>query len=330
MQYEISVLGGGAWGTTVANMLTKNGYSVAIYVREPELIESINIRHENELYLEDVKLHSNLRAEAFDSISDNLSNYVVWAIPVVFSLKAIEMYGKYLVNKNILIASKGIDVNTKKPIYDLMAQKIRASISIMSGPTFAYEVANEKPAAATVASKSINVAKIWQTYLSNELFRVYTSADVRGVELGGSLKNVIAIAAGISDGLELGLNARSALITRGLAEITRLGIKMGGKLETFIGLSGMGDLVLTCTGDLSRNRTVGKRLARGETLDVITKSMKGVAEGVHTVKAAKHLQVFYQVEMPITEEVYKVLYENKSINEAIIDLMNRPLKSEII
>jgi glycerol-3-phosphate dehydrogenase (NAD(P)+) len=166
--------------------------------------------------------------------------------------------------------------------------------------------------------------------LSNEQFRAYTSTDVIGVELGGSLKNVIAIAAGISDGLDLGLNARSAIITRGLAEITRLGIKIGGKVETFMGLSGIGDLVLTCTGDLSRNRTVGKRLARGETLDEITKSMRGIAEGVYTVKAAKYLQIFYQVEMPITEEIYKVLYENKSIFEAIMDLMNRPLRSETI
>jgi glycerol-3-phosphate dehydrogenase (NAD(P)+) len=330
MQYEISVIGGGAWGTTLANMLTKNGYKVVIYVREHELIESINERHENELYLEDIKLHNNLRAESFDLISDNLSNYIVWTIPVVFSLNALEKYGKYLVNKNILIASKGIDFNTKKPIYDLIAHNIKASISIISGPTFAYEVASEKPTAATIASKSINVAKIWQTYLSSQLFRVYTSTDVKGVELGGSLKNVIAIAAGISDGLELGLNARSAMITRGLAEITRLGIKMGGKLETFMGLSGMGDLVLTCTGDLSRNRTVGKRLARGETLDVVIKSMKGVAEGVHTVKAAKYLQIFYQVEMPIVEEVYRLLYENKNIYESIMDLMNRPLKNELI
>lgn len=330
MQYKISVLGGGAWGTTLANVLAKNGNNVVIYAREEAVVESINKRHENELYLEDIKLHSNIRAEYFDKLTNNLDDYIVWAIPAVFSLNILKTFGEKLFNKNILIASKGIDFDTKKPIYDLIAQNINAQISIISGPTFAYEVANGKPAAVTIASKSVNVAKIWQKCLSNELFRAYTSTDVVGVELGGSLKNVIAIAAGISDGLELGLNARSAIITRGLTEITRLGIKMGGKLETFMGLSGIGDLVLTCTGDLSRNRTVGKRLARGETLDDITGSMKGIAEGVYTVKAAKYLQIFYQVEMPITEEIYKVLYENKSIYEAMMDLMNRPLRDETI
>lgn len=330
MQYKISVLGGGAWGTTLANILAKNGNDVVIYVREPQIVETINKNHENELYLEDVKLNENLKAKTFDKICEGINDYVVWAIPAVFSLNILKEYGEQLINKNILIASKGIDFDTKKPIYDLLAQNINALISIISGPSFAYEVANDKPAAVTVASKSINVAKIWQKLLSNEQFRAYTTTDVIGVELGGSLKNVIAIAAGIADGLELGLNARSAIITRGLAEITRLGIKIGGKLETFMGLSGMGDLVLTCTGDLSRNRTVGKRLARGETLDEITKSMRGIAEGVYTVKAAKYLQIFYQVEMPITEEIYRVLYENKSIFEAIMDLMNRPLRSETI
>lgn len=330
MQYKISVLGGGAWGTTLGNVLAKNGNDVTIYAREKEIVNSINERHENTLYLEDKKLHSNLKASLFDEISNGLDDYIVWAIPAVFSLNMLKTYGKYFVNKNILIASKGIDFDTKKPIYDLIAQNINALVSIISGPTFAYEVASEKPTAVTVASKSINVAKVWQKILSNEVFRAYTSTDVIGVEIGGSLKNVIAIAAGIADGLELGLNARSAIITRGLTEITRLGIKMGGKLETFMGLSGVGDLVLTCTGDLSRNRMVGKRLARGEPLENITSNMKGIAEGIYTVKAAKYLQIFYQVEMPITEEIYKVLYENKSIFEALMDLMNRPLRSETI
>lgn len=330
MQYKISVLGGGAWGTALANVLAKNGNEVTIYVREPAVVKSINERQENELYLEDIKLNSNLKAEYFDKLTENLSDYIVWAIPAVFSLNILKTYGERLINKNILIASKGIDFDTKKPIYDLIAQNVNASVSIISGPTFAYEVANEKPAAVTIAAKSINVAKVWQKCLSNELFRAYTSTDVIGVELGGSLKNVIAIAAGIADGLELGLNARSAIITRGLTEITRLGVKMGGKLETFMGLSGIGDLVLTCTGDLSRNRTVGKRLARGETLGEITSSMRGIAEGIYTVKAAKYLQIFYQVEMPITEEIYRVIYENKSIFEALMDLMNRPLRSETI
>jgi glycerol-3-phosphate dehydrogenase (NAD(P)+) len=330
VQYKISVLGGGAWGTTLGNVLAKNGNDVTIYAREKEIVNSINERHENTLYLEDKKLHSNLKASLFDEISNGLDDYIVWAIPAVFSLNMLKTYGKYFVNKNILIASKGIDFDTKKPIYDLIAQNINALVSIISGPTFAYEVASEKPTAVTVASKSINVAKVWQKILSNEVFRAYTSTDVIGVEIGGSLKNVIAIAAGIADGLELGLNARSAIITRGLTEITRLGIKMGGKLETFMGLSGVGDLVLTCTGDLSRNRMVGKRLARGEPLENITSNMKGIAEGIYTVKAAKYLQIFYQVEMPITEEIYKVLYENKSIFEALMDLMNRPLRSETI
>ncbi|MDY6821831.1 MAG: NAD(P)H-dependent glycerol-3-phosphate dehydrogenase [Deferribacterota bacterium] len=328
MQYKISVIGCGAWGSTIADLLADNGYSVVLFAREEEVVNSINNDNKNTLFLPNVKLNNNIVAKPFDKIKNDLTEYVVWAVPVVYSHDVLETYKEELADKHILIASKGINYDYKKFVYEIINEQISSYLSVISGPTFAYEVATKKPTAVSIASKSINIAKIWQKYLSNDYFRVYTTTDIIGVCVGGALKNVVAIATGISDGLKLGLNARSALITRGLTEIARLGLKMGGKLETFMGLSGLGDLVLTCTGDLSRNRWVGKCLGEGKKLDEIINNMKSVAEGIYTVKAAKYMQILYDVEMPITDEVYRILYENKNIYEAIIDLMNRPLKSE--
>lgn len=330
VQYKISIIGGGSWGTALAQLLAKNGYNVLLYVREKTLKDSINNNNENPVYLPGVKLNSKIKSAGFEDIDNQLSENLVWAVPGAYSAQVCKELKDNFKNKNVLIASKGIDFETKNIIYNLLAKSVNAHFSIISGPSFAVEVINSKPTAVSIASKNITLAKFWQKCFSSDSFRIYTTDDVLGVGLGGALKNVIAIATGVSDGLDLGYSARAAIITRGLAEITRLGVKMGGRLETFMGLSGLGDLVLTCTSELSRNKTVGKKLAEGLTIEKILKELKGVPEGIYTVKAAKYLQIFYQVEMPITDEVYKILYENKNVAASIVDLMSRPLRDESV
>jgi len=328
MQEKISVIGGGSWGTTIANLLSINGYSTILYVLEKDVMDEINNLHTNNTFLKDVILDTNLVANLISNFSKNTAKNVVWAVPTIYSRQLAEKFSSCLENCSVLVASKGIETVSLKPVLSLMQEIVTANFSILSGPTFALEVANEKPTAVSVASKKENESKMWQGKLSNNYFRVYTTKDTIGVELGGSMKNIIAIATGISDGLDFGYNARAGIITRGLAEITKIGIKLGGIMETFMGLSGVGDLVLTCTGDLSRNRQVGMKLAQGLNISEIREGMKMIAEGVYTVKAAKILSEKFGVNMPIVEEVYNIIYEGKNAYASVIDLMNRPLKGE--
>jgi len=327
MQEKIGVIGGGSWGTALGNLLCENGYNVTLYAMESEVVDGINNKNINGLFLPDIVLNKKLKAKIFDDFSGKEELYV-WAVPTQFSRRLGEKLNIFLENRSIVIATKGIEINTGELIVEILSEELNSRLSILSGPSFAKEVAEKKPTAVSIASADKSEAEKWQHILSNKYFRCYTSDDVIGVEVGGALKNVIAVATGICDGLNLGHNARAGIITRGLAEITRFGLALGGKLETFMGLSGMGDLVLTCTGDLSRNRTVGLKIGRGEKLSDILKDMKMVAEGVYTAKAVYNLAKKLDIDMPITNEVYEILYEDKDPLQSLNDLMNRPLKKE--
>ncbi|MGA1846413.1 NAD(P)H-dependent glycerol-3-phosphate dehydrogenase [Deferribacter abyssi] len=329
MQEKIAVIGGGSWGTALANLLSDNNHEVYLYVLEEELKESINKYNENTIFLKGVKLNKRLKCYLFDEYKGNFDK-ILWAVPTQFTRETLLKFKKDLVDKHIIVATKGIEITYKKFVHEIFEEIISVKLSVLSGPSFAKEVAMKKPTAVSIASFDNKEARLWQRIFSNEYFRCYTLKDVVGVEVGGAMKNVIAIATGISDGLGFGNNARAGIITRGLREITRLGLKIGGELETFMGLSGMGDLVLTCTGELSRNRSVGIRLGKGEKIDDIIESMKMIAEGVYTVKAAYELSKDLEIEMPITEEVYKIIYESKDPQQSFYDIMKRPLKEENI
>ncbi|MCA1981217.1 MAG: NAD(P)-dependent glycerol-3-phosphate dehydrogenase [Calditerrivibrio sp.] len=329
MQEKIAVIGGGSWGTALANLLSENGNYTTLFVREVEIVDSVNSYHINSLFFPDIELNHSLKAEPFSALHGikDCFNFV-WVVPTQFTRSSLKEFKDILSGKRIIIATKGIEIGTGELVVDIFRDNLSADLSIISGPSFAREVILKKPTAVSVGGKNKDSTTFWQKIFSNGYFRVYRTDDMVGLELGGALKNVIAIAVGISDGLGFGNNARAGLITRGLAEITRTGLKMGASLETFMGLSGMGDLVLTCTGELSRNRQVGLEIAKGKTIEEIQKDMKMVAEGVFTAKAANELAQKIGVEMPIVSEVYKVIYEGKSPYRSVLDLMKRPLKDE--
>lgn len=328
MQEKMAVIGAGSWGTALAELAASGGFSVDLFAFEKELISDINTRHENTLFMPGMPLSENITARSFSELESLDTDRIVWVVPTQFSRKVATDYKHIFQNKKILIATKGIEIDSGDLIVHVLKSCFDAEFSILSGPSFAKEVAGKKPTAVSIACEDGACAKWWQEKLSTDYFRAYYTDDVSGVEVGGAIKNVMAIATGISDGLGFGYNARAGLITRGLAEIARLGLALGGKPETFMGLSGMGDLVLTCTGDLSRNRTVGLKIAEGLSLDEITGSMKMVAEGVYTTMAAKKLAEKLGVEAPIIDEVFAILYLGKKPYDSVASLMGRPLKSE--
>ena len=260
------------------------------------------------------------------------ADYYLVAIPSQFIRPALEGFKDILPDKPVIVcASKGIELDTLSPMSKVVAEALDGKhprYASLSGPSFAAEVSADMPTTVSLGCEDHELGRELQTAFSTPAFRVYFTPDFRGVELGGAVKNVMAIAAGISDGLNFGHDARAALITRGLAEMSRLGQAMGGQLRTFMGLSGMGDLVLTCTGDLSRNRQVGLKLGQGQKIDQIIGEMKAVAEGVKTTKSLYNLAQKLKVELPITEQVYNVLYEDKDPAEAVKELMSRDLKDE--
>lgn len=328
---KIGVIGAGSWGTTVANLLCHNGHTVRIWAREPEVVASINASHENTLFLEGVRLDDKLSAVATIGEAVDRAEMLVQAAPshavrTVTTEVAEALQGATPI---VVSISKGLEPTTHERVSEILGETLPGCpVVVLSGPSFAVEVAQRQPTAVVAASSDEDAARMVQEACSNAYFRVYRSHDVLGVELGGSLKNVIAIAAGIADGLGLGHNPRAALITRGLAEIARLGEALGADLMTFAGLTGMGDLVLTCTGHLSRNRTLGEELGKGRTLDEILGGRRTVAEGVKTAKTALELAEELGVEMPITREVERILFEGKAPQQAIRDLMERELKAE--
>src|SRR3989338_8438253 len=330
---KICVLGAGSWGTTLANILAEKGFDISLWVREEELYRIIRETRENAFFLPGIKLAQNITST--NSIEEAVKNraVVLCVIPSHGVRDIFAQASKFLLKDAIIVnASKGIEQETlltvSQILMRILPKSFHKNLSVLSGPTFAKEVSRKLPTAICVAANKKAVAEKVQQVFNTNYFRVYTNDDMTGVELGGALKNVIAIAAGISDGLSLGMNARAALITRGLAEISRLGISMGADAATFAGLSRLGDLVLTCTGELSRNRSVGMMIGKGRKLNDILSEMKMVAEGVKTAKAAYELAKKYGVEMPITEQVYYVLYKNKSPKDAVMDLMTRRLKGE--
>ncbi|MEE8574599.1 MAG: NAD(P)H-dependent glycerol-3-phosphate dehydrogenase [Thermodesulfobacteriota bacterium] len=326
---KIAVLGAGSWGTALANHLAGKGYDVSLWMRDSELSKHILANGINNVYLPEVKLSENLKPTCDLAGALNGTRFVVSSIPS-HGIRAVFSKAAPLLAEEALIVNtaKGIEVDTGLTVSGIFSELGLNNTAILSGPSFAKEVCERLPCAIVAASENDEAAKRVQSVFNSSIFRVYTSSDVIGVELGGALKNVMAIASGIIDGLKLGLNARAALITRGLAETTRLGARMGAKPDTFYGLSGLGDLVLTCTGALSRNLQVGRRLGEGKTLTEIMADMKMVAEGVKTSKAVKKLANEFKVEMPITEEVNNILYKDKSPKKAVMELMSRELKEE--
>ncbi|MGE4298274.1 MAG: NAD(P)H-dependent glycerol-3-phosphate dehydrogenase [Desulfovibrionaceae bacterium] len=329
---KIAVIGGGAWGTTLANLLAKKGVDATLWVREQQVLAEIRSTGRNAWYLPDVVLHETLEVTSDPEAALKDAACFLFVVPCQFYRNMLIQFREMLPKKPLIVcANKGIEVGSLKTVSQVTAEELgslKPRFAMLSGPSFAHEVSKELPTAVALGCDDKKAGKEVQEMLATDYFRVYTNGDVRGVELGGAVKNVIAIAAGIADGLGYGHDARAALITRGLAEMSRLGIAMGAKAKTFMGLAGMGDLVLTCTGDLSRNRQVGLRLGKGQTLMEILGEMKSVAEGVKTTEAVHALGQKHKVDMPITDQVFKVLYEGKDPNAAVRELMTRSLKDE--
>ncbi|MDH5541434.1 MAG: NAD(P)-dependent glycerol-3-phosphate dehydrogenase [Nitrospinota bacterium] len=328
----ISVIGGGAWGTALANHLAVNGNKVIIWAYEKEVADDINARHQNSVFLKDIDLSPNITAT--NSIEEaSKGNILIFAAPSHVMEGIVRQMAKFVKPDAVIVSvTKGIEnekLRLPSQIFEeLLPKEISKKLVCFSGPSFAKEVVSGLPTAITAASLDPSSAKTVQKLLSVGKMRVYTNDDKIGVELGGVVKNVVAIAAGISDGMGLGHNARAAIITRGLEETIRLGKKMGAKEKTFRGLSGIGDLVLTASGDLSRNRTVGMRLGAGEKLEDIVSGMKMVAEGVRTSLSIHRLSEKLKVDMPLCDEVYFVCHEGKDPREALADLFGRSLKDE--
>lgn len=330
---NIAVIGGGAWGTALSLLLADSGHSVTLWMYEKELAEETHRTRENRVYLPGFQLPQNIAVTSSLEAAVRNKPFVLSVVPSHTVRAVSSQFAPFIAEKAVIInASKGIEIDTLKPLADVfrdtLPERYHTRLCFLSGPSFAKEVAAKMPTAVALASFDPDIGRKAQKILSTPYFRVYTNMDVIGVELGGSIKNVIAIAAGVLEGLGFGHNTMAALITRGLAEMTRLGKAMGANPLTFSGLAGVGDLVLTCTGGLSRNRTLGVRIGRGESSEDILKEMKTVAEGVKTAKATRELAIKYGVEMPVTEEVYRILYEGKNPKQALNDLMSRELKGE--
>lgn len=325
----ISIIGAGSWGTTLACLLSEKGYDVTLWVHEEDLAKEIDQKRINSIYLPETIIPNDIRI--LNNIEEALkkARYVVNAVPSQYVRSVFKDAVKYLHDEATIISvSKGIERGTLLTVSSVLNELLIRDVAVLSGPSFAKEVIKKLPTAVTIATKDKKTGYILQELFNVNHFRVYTHDDIIGVEIGGALKNVMAIAAGISDALGLGNNARASLITRGLVEMTRLGVAMGAKEKTFSGLSGIGDLVLTCTSNLSRNYTVGVKLGQGMKLEEILNQMKSVAEGVSTAESAFELSKKYNIEMPIVEQVYRVIYEGKDPNQAVKDLMERSLKPE--
>ena len=331
--FRIAVIGGGSWGTVLADLLAAKGFSVDLWAFEREVVEQINTRRENRLFLPGIPLSSRLKASRDLMVTASGKDLLVVVVPShVIRETMTALAGCLDARTSIVSASKGIENQTHLTMTGVLKETLKIAddrLAVLSGPSFATEVAKKYPTVVTVASCNPALARLLQQVFATPYFRVYTCDDAIGVELGGSVKNVIAIAAGIVDGLGLGLNTRAALITRGMTEIRRLGKCMGANPRTFTGLAGFGDLILTCTGDLSRNHAVGRKIASGRLLSDILAEMRMVAEGVRTAKSVYDLSSQLGVEMPICHQIYRILYEHLDPREALFQLMTRDLKQEL-
>ena len=330
---RIAVIGAGSWGTALGIVAARAGHEVTFWSRNADVVTSINRERVNSTYLPRVPVPDGVLASVDIAEALNESELVIIATPSHATRAVLQTMSGLLPADAILVsATKGIEIETGKRISQLVTQVLGGSLTprfvCLSGPSFAKEVVAQHPTAIVAAADNDDAAATVQSALSTEYLRIYTNDDVVGTELGGSVKNVMAIAAGMVAGLGFGSNSVAALITRGLAEMSRLALAEGGKLETMMGLAGLGDLVLTCTGSLSRNRFVGQELGKGRALAEITAGMQEVAEGVKTTQALKKLSERVGVEMPIAAEVYAVLYKGKAAREAATALMSRPLREE--
>lgn len=332
MKQTVTILGAGSWGTALGLVLADNGHQVRMWGHNPEDIKAINQDHVNKRYLPEVVLPTTI--QGFDDLKEALEGVdtIVFAVPT----KAIREVAQKVVSLathplTVIHVSKGIEPDSLRRISEMLEEEMAETakdIIVLSGPSHAEEVGLRIPTTVTVASKNMEAARGVQDLFMNGNFRVYTNQDLLGVEIGGALKNIIALAAGITDGLGYGDNAKAALMTRGLAEITRLGVKMGADPLTFLGLTGIGDLIVTCTSVHSRNWRAGNMLGQGKNLDEVLDSMGMVVEGVRTTKAAYQLSEKYQVKMPITKALYDVLFNGKNIKEEVDGLMTRGKKHE--
>lgn len=325
-----AVVGAGAWGTALADVLGRNGHAVRLWAREADVVASVNAQHENVRFLAGAALSPRVVAtgDAAEAVRD--AELVILAAPSAFLRRvAAQLRDALPAGIPVGVATKGIEEGTLALMGDVVEAELPGHpVVALSGPSFAMEVARRQPTAIVSACDDDAAATAFQQALSSDTFRVYTQHDVRGVELGGSVKNVMAVATGIVEGLGLGLNARAALITRGLAEMTRLGVVLGADPATFAGLAGMGDLVLTCTGALSRNRAVGVAVGGGQTLAQALEGKETVAEGVVTARSTRALAAREGVEMPIVEATCRVLFEGEAPGAAVARLMGRDLKAE--
>ncbi len=335
---RIAVLGAGSWGTALGVLLAGKGLDVRLWARRDEFAAELRKAAENRLYLPGIGFPPTLRpTSSLDEALDG-AQVLLFVVPSHGFRGVARQVAEVIANQPLEVeavvsATKGIENDTLEVMTSVLADELPAAVSeraaVLSGPSFADEVAKGMPTAVTIASADQSLSSALRELFSTPFLRAYSSADIIGVQLGGTVKNVMAIAVGISDGMGFGSNTRAALITRGLAEMARLGVAMGAEPLTFSGLAGVGDLVLTCTGDLSRNRRVGLELGRGRSLEEILSSMKMVAEGVRNTYSVQRLAERYSVEMPITQCVYRVLYEGYGPREAVEELMARPLKDEI-
>ncbi|MEP7274379.1 MAG: NAD(P)H-dependent glycerol-3-phosphate dehydrogenase [Acidobacteriota bacterium] len=330
---SVAIIGAGSWGTALALVAARGGHEVRLWSHSRDVATNLAEERVNSVYLPGFLLPANIAPSVDLDEVVRKADLVLTAVPSHVCRDVFTQLKEVIDPDAILVsATKGIEIATQmrieEVVADVLGPRIAARYVALSGPSFAIEVARDEPCAIVAAARDQDSAKVTQGILSSRRFRVYTNVDVTGVEIAGAVKNVMAIATGTVNGLGLGYNSAAALVTRGLAEMTRLAVRVGGRSETMAGLAGMGDLVLTCFGSLSRNRRVGYELGKGRSLDEIVGDMREVAEGVKTARAAYDLSRRLEVEMPITEGVYQMLYEGKSPRDLEVELMERPLKGE--
>ena len=327
---NVGVLGAGSWGTALSVLLSDNGHQVTVWSIDENEVKMLNEKREHELKLPGVKLPDDMVITGDLESAIKGKDFLVLAVPSPFTRSTAQKMSPFVAEGQIIVdVAKGIEESTLMTLSRQIEQEIpQADVAVLSGPSHAEEVGRRLPTTCVVGAKTKKTAEYLQSMFISNVFRVYTSPDILGIELGGSLKNVIALAAGIADGLGYGDNTKAALITRGIAEIARLGVKMGGKIETFIGLTGMGDLIVTCASVHSRNRKAGYLIGKGMSMQEAMDEVKMVVEGVYSAKAAAELAKKYDVSMPIVEEVNAVLFGGKSPADAVNDLMMRESRSE--
>lgn len=330
---NVAVLGAGSWGTVLASVLAENGNETKLYARRSSAVQEINTHHTNDHYLPGIHLAHSLRASSDLSEVIGSSDVVVFVVPSQSLRETARNVRSYLKPNTVIVhAIKGFEIPTYKRMSQVLAEELPEhanQIVVLTGPSHAEEVIRKLPTTVVVASEDQQSAEIAQSCFMNSYFRVYTNTDVVGCEVGGALKNIIALAAGLCNGMKFGDNGKAALLTRGLAEIARLGFAMGANHNTFVGLAGVGDLVVTCTSPHSRNWRAGNMISQGKKLEQVLSEMGMVVEGVKTTQAAYAMARSYQVEMPITEQLYEVLFEDKCPKQAVADLMNRGKTREL-